>query len=244
MTNDADTGTGLEVYLTVDVEPDCPPFMWTWRGIAEGMPRLLELFADEGVPGTFFTTGHTAETHPGTVEAIVADGHELACHGYSHNSFMEMSRDEAHDEIARTNDILRAFAPVTAFRAPYLSFPEDYVDLLPPLGIRTDASRSLYKRHGKQAAFDGAPIRLNASVTSSVLRLPEIIRNPWLGALKSPVVLFVHPWEFVDLTRENIRYDCRFRTGDVALECLRTAIGVMRKRGARFRTVEEYRPAA
>ena len=48
--------------------------------------------------------------------------------------------------------------------------------------------------------------------------------------LSDPVVLFVHPWEFVDLTRERLRYDCRFRTGDVALRCLREVID--RSRGA------------
>jgi hypothetical protein len=48
-------------------------------------------------------------------------------------------------------------------------------------------------------------------MTSSVLRLPAFVRDPWLAALRDPVVLFVHPWEFVDLTRERLRYDCRFR---------------------------------
>lgn len=231
-----------EVYLTVDVEPDCPPFLWTWRGIEEGMPRLLEIFAEEEVPGTFFTTGHTAQTHPGCVEAIARAGHEVACHGYSHTSFRTMDRAKARDEIATTNAILRRFAPVTSFRAPYLAFPEAYVAMLGEEGISTDASRAKYKFQEAAFVSANAPIRIAASVTSSVLRLPAIIRDPWLKQLRRPVTLFVHPWEFVDLTATGIRIDCRFRTGEPALKRFRSAIRLFKARGAAFRLVRDYRP--
>jgi hypothetical protein len=69
--------------------------------------------------------------------------------------------------------------------------------------------------------------------------LPAVVRDPWLAALRDPVVLFVHPWEFVDLTRERLRYDCRFRTGDVALRCLREVITSFAGRGASFVTMRE-----
>ena len=60
----AGAGGGPDVYLTVDVEPDCPPYLWTWRGIVEGMPALMEVLDREQVPVTFFTTGATAQAHP------------------------------------------------------------------------------------------------------------------------------------------------------------------------------------
>ena len=112
-----------DVYLTVDVEPDCPPYLWTWRGIEEGMPKLLDLLGQEAVPATLFVTGATAERYPATVERMVRDGHEIGCHGYSHDSFAEFDEARARDEIEGTNRILRRFAPVTSFRAPYLKFP-------------------------------------------------------------------------------------------------------------------------
>ena len=34
------------VSFTVDLEPDCPPYLWTWRGVEEGMPRLLAMLAE------------------------------------------------------------------------------------------------------------------------------------------------------------------------------------------------------
>jgi hypothetical protein len=82
-------------------------------------------------------------------------------------------------------------------------------------------------------------MRIPASMTSSVLRLPRAIRDPWLLSLSDPVVLFVHPWEFVDLTRENLRYDCRFRTGAFALRALREVIALFRNRDAEFLTMRE-----
>jgi hypothetical protein len=81
-------------------------------------------------------------------------------------------------------------------------------------------------------------------MTSSVLRLPRAVRDPWLLALSDPVVLFVHPWEFVDLTRERLRYDCRFRTGEPALRCLREVIELYRRHGATFVTMRELGAAA
>jgi len=226
-------------YFTVDAEPDCPPFLWTWRGIEEGMPRLLALLAEEGVPATFFTTGATAETHPYTVADIVTGGHELACHGYSHGNFKQMNAESARDEIARTNAILREHAPITSFRAPYLSFPEAFVPILADEGFSVDSSRGAYKRNEPRNTSAGMPFRLEASVTSSVLRIPRLIRDPWFAMLKSPVTLFVHPWEFVDLTQTGIRYDCRFRTGQPALDRLRSSLRWFKAHGFTFRLVHE-----
>ena len=74
--------------------------------------------------------------------------------------------------------------------------------------------------------------------------MPKVVREIYLRALASPVVLFVHPWEFVDLTRERLRLDCRFRTGDIALECVRDVLRSFAKRGARFTTLRELSAAA
>jgi peptidoglycan/xylan/chitin deacetylase (PgdA/CDA1 family) len=233
-----------QVCLTVDVEPDCPPYLWSWRGIEEGMPRLLALFDRERVPVTFFVTGATAERYPDMVAGIAARGHEIGCHGYSHGSFADFGEAEAEREIRATNAILRAFAPVRSFRAPYLRFPERYLPLLAGDGIAIDASRARYKR--KEPPNPAVPQvrRLAASVPTSLTRLPAPLRTPILRALRDPVVLFFHPWEFVDLTRAPIPLDCRFRTGQAALDDLAAVIAHFRARGSEFAYVDpEWRAA-
>jgi peptidoglycan/xylan/chitin deacetylase (PgdA/CDA1 family) len=232
----------LTVCFTVDVEPDCPPYLSGFRGIEQGMPRLLAMLAEERVPATCFTTGEVAQRYPDVVRAIVSDGHELACHGMTHRAFTSMTHDEAREEIEGSAAILRRHAPVTSFRAPYLRFPNRYVPLLEANGFGVDSSEAKYKRsRGAGRGMRGAETirRVPASVTSSVLRLPRLMRETYLRALSSPVVLFVHPWEFVDLRRERLRLDCKFRTGDIALSCVRDVLQSFAARGAMFRTMRD-----
>jgi peptidoglycan/xylan/chitin deacetylase (PgdA/CDA1 family) len=233
-------GGALRVALTVDFEPDCPPYLSsTFRGIEEGGPKLLELFADARVPATYFTTGEVADGSPGAVRSLVAAGHELGCHGVTHTAFDRMDEPTARWEIDHSARLLRGFAPVVSFRAPYLRFPERYVRLLEEHDFRLDSSLARYKRSYRAPRAPTTLTRVPVSMTSSVLRLPALVRDPWLASLRDPVVLFVHPWEFVDLRREKLRLDCRFRTGDVALRCLRDVISSFAARGARFTTMCE-----
>lgn len=223
--------------FTVDLEPDCPPYLWTWRGVEEGMPRLLELLARRSIRATFFTTGEVARRFPRLIERLVAEGHELACHGMSHQPFDRMSRAEAEHEISESAAILRGFAPVTSFRAPYLRFPSEYLELLVAHGFTLDSSSARYKRGGHDGP--AALKRIPASVTSSVHRAWDVVRWPYLRLLREPVVLFVHPWEFVDLTRERLRWDCRLRTGDPALVRTGEVLDDFVRRGTRFLTMRQ-----
>lgn len=229
----------MKVYVTVDMEQDCPPYLSTFRGVEEGTPRLLDLLAEEDVAGTFFTTGQVGLRYPKTVEQIIAAGHELACHGHTHRSFDSMDEPAARDEIRDSVEALRAFAPIRSFRAPYLRFPPAYLPLLEEAGFAVDSSQAKYKLAYYTQSASTSLKRLPASVTSSVLRLPPRFRDGWLRALASPVVLFVHPWEFVDLTKTNLRWDCRFNTGPTALARLRSTLHLFKKADAAFSTVGE-----
>lgn len=228
--------------FTCDLEPDCPPYLRGFRGIEEGLPKLLDMLASHEVLGTFFTTGEVAYRFPKAVEAVVAAGHELGCHGMTHRSFGTMTRLEASAEITESARILRSFAPVTSFRAPYLTFPENFLDLLVISGFKADSSQGIYKLDYQRSQWSGAypPLRrIPASLTSSALRLPRVARQSYLRALQSPVVLFTHPWEFVDLTRQRLRYDCRFRTGTMALQCVGDVLAWLQRRDAVFQTIRQ-----
>jgi peptidoglycan-N-acetylglucosamine deacetylase len=232
----------MRVFLTVDMETDCPPYLATCRGVTEGTGPLLDLLAAEAVRGTFFTTGEVGKNHPGAVAGIVAGGHELGCHGMTHRRFTAMDRKTAATEIREATVILRRFAPVTSFRAPNLDFPEAFLPLLAEAGFRVDSSQARYKWPYAIKKGPFPLLRLPVSATSSVLRLSPWLRDPWLGALSDPVVLFVHPWEFVDLRQEKLRLDCRFRTGAEALAALRSVIRFYKDRGSRFLRVNEAFP--
>jgi peptidoglycan-N-acetylglucosamine deacetylase len=234
------------VSLGIDVEPDCPPYLATqYRGILEGLPRVLDALDAEAVPVTCFCTGEVAERYPAAVRDIQRRGHELGCHGHTHRPFDTLDETAARREIELSTAALRSSgAAVTSFRAPNLRFPDAYLDLLEAHGYQVDSSQARYKRAYYTSTARTGLTRVPASMTSSVLRLPAMIRDPWLLRLASPVVLFVHPWEFVDLTRERLRLDCRFRTGDPALRALREVIALFRSHGAAFVTMDSFRVPA
>lgn len=103
--------TGNEVWLTIDDGPD-----------PEDTPRLLDLLDGAGARATFFVRGDRAEAHAGLVHEIIARGHGVANHTYSHPqfSFWCASPRRAAAEIDRCTAVLREITGRTPiwFRAP------------------------------------------------------------------------------------------------------------------------------
>jgi polysaccharide deacetylase family protein (PEP-CTERM system associated) len=85
--------------------------------------RVLDLFASRGVKGTFFVLGWIAERHPSLVKRIVADGHELASHGYDHTRVHQQTREQFAADVTRTKAILEHMGgvEVRGYRAPSYS---------------------------------------------------------------------------------------------------------------------------
>jgi len=66
---------------------------------AIGVERILKLLAQRGVRATFFVTGHTAETYPESLRAIVAAGHEVGHHGYLHENPCALGSREREEQV-------------------------------------------------------------------------------------------------------------------------------------------------
>lgn len=107
------------------------------------VPRMLELLGAAGARATFFLIAEEAERHPDTVRAIVAAGHEVGCHSWTHRLPFDVSdpqraRREVHDARARLQEL--AGAPVVGFRAPSWGKNATLVAALRAAGFRYDAS--------------------------------------------------------------------------------------------------------
>ncbi|MCF6337521.1 MAG: DUF3473 domain-containing protein [Gammaproteobacteria bacterium] len=74
--------------------------------VEKNTERVLDMFDEADVKGTFFMLGWVAERYPGLVKRIVADGHELASHGYSHIRVVNQEPPEFFDDIVRTKKLL------------------------------------------------------------------------------------------------------------------------------------------
>jgi peptidoglycan-N-acetylglucosamine deacetylase len=105
-------------------------------GAKVGVPRLLELLARHEIKATFFTPGRVAERHPGRVEEILAGGHTLGFHGYTHHSPVGMSREEENEELSRGLAVLRSFGgEVRGYRSPSWDLSPNSLDLMTEHGL-------------------------------------------------------------------------------------------------------------
>jgi polysaccharide deacetylase family protein (PEP-CTERM system associated) len=118
--------------------------------VERNVDRLLEIFDEAGVKSTFFTLGWIAERYPALIRRIVADGHELASHGWNHTR--ADSQDEAafRADIRKTKNFLQDVGgvAVTGYRAATFSIgPKNYwaFKVLDEEGYRY--SSSLYPIH-------------------------------------------------------------------------------------------------
>ena len=91
--------------------------------VERNVGRILELLAARDVKATFFTLGWIAERYPQLVRDIVAQGHELASHGYGHQRASDLDRAAFREDIVRAKGILEELSgrPVRGYRAPSFS---------------------------------------------------------------------------------------------------------------------------
>jgi peptidoglycan/xylan/chitin deacetylase (PgdA/CDA1 family) len=69
--------------------------------------RILRILDEEKVKATFLTCGAIAERYPDAVKAIVARGHEIAGHGYHHEVARSLTREQEHEVMRKTVDMIR-----------------------------------------------------------------------------------------------------------------------------------------
>ena len=106
-------------------------------GPLTGVRRILGILERHGVRSTFFVPGWTAERHPATVRDIVAAGHEIAHHGYLHESPLGCTAAEQADIIDRGIDALERIAGVrpVGYRAPLWELTYDAPAILADRGF-------------------------------------------------------------------------------------------------------------
>jgi polysaccharide deacetylase family protein (PEP-CTERM system associated) len=69
--------------------------------------RILDALRRHDVKATFFVLGWVAERRPELVAAILADGHEIGTHGYSHSTVSELGRGGFERDLGRSLAVLR-----------------------------------------------------------------------------------------------------------------------------------------
>jgi peptidoglycan-N-acetylglucosamine deacetylase len=182
-------------------------------GAKVAVPQILELLRRHDLRATFFIPGRVAERHPERVREIIADGHEIGHHGYTHTSPANLDAAAEEDEIVRALEVLRGFgAEIVGYRSPSWDFSPRTLDLLEQHGFEYSSNLMddvrPYRHAGKrlvelpiQWILDDAAHFWFDGLTSWTRRIsaPSEVREIWeaefagIRELGGAFVLTMHP---------------------------------------------------
>jgi polysaccharide deacetylase family protein (PEP-CTERM system associated) len=184
-----------ECALTIDVEDwyqssvdlDAP----ITARVVRNMERVRTVLDECGVKATFFVQGMVAETFPRLLQELLAEGHEIQSHGYSHRPLYGMNRAQLRVELERSRKTIEdaCGVSVTSFRAPDFSILSDNLwalEVLAENGFDLDSSifPMAMKRYGI-AGWSLSPERVQLANGGRILEVPVAV---WSGAgMRAPV---------------------------------------------------------
>ena len=140
--------------------------------------KLLDLFDEYQFKATFFILGWVAERKKDLVLEIARRGHEVACHGYSHQLVYNQSPDVFREETVLAKKILEDITqqPVLGYRAASYSITEKSkwaLDVLVESGFVYDSSifPVRHDRYGMPNTPEH-PYRLKTPAGNSIIEFP------------------------------------------------------------------------
>lgn len=153
--------------------------------VTNNTEKLLDLFDQRNIKITFFVLGWVAEQHPDLVKLIAERGHEVACHGYSHQLVYNQTPDVFKEETVKAKAILEQLVqqPVRGYRAASYSITRQSlwaIDILAEAGFEYDSS--IFPVHHDRYGIPDAPQQVHIARTEQG---NEIVEFP-LSTLKTP----------------------------------------------------------
>lgn len=112
-----------QVVLSFDDGPDP---VWT--------PLILDILKQEGIHAVFFVVGSRAVENPALIRRILAEGHEIGNHSYSHPDLSEATEARTMFELNANQRILQGIAGISTllFRPPYHAdtYPQSFDEFM------------------------------------------------------------------------------------------------------------------
>ena len=135
-------------------------------GAQVGVPRVLDLLKSYDLPATFFIPGHTIDSFPEPVEAILKAGHEVGHHSYAHVDPSEQTPDEERRDMERALQTLeRIGVRPLGYRSPSADYSSVTLSLVEEYGFLYDSSlmaddfRPYHPRLGDQVSQQAPLVR-------------------------------------------------------------------------------------
>ncbi len=115
--------TGLKPATYFQANVDGPYIAMTFDDgpSPETTPRLLDILKQRNIKATFFMIGQNAERNPDIVKRILADGHEIGNHSWTHPQLAKLPDDRVTEEITKTQNAIKSASGYTPklLRPPY-----------------------------------------------------------------------------------------------------------------------------
>jgi peptidoglycan-N-acetylglucosamine deacetylase len=144
--------------------------------------EVLDNLRQKNVKATFFAIGQDMTRHPDITQAIVAEGHQLANHSYSHNRFLLKNQEFIASEVEKTSNLIRqaSYSGEIVFR--------------PPNGKKLFGLPWYLNQHGiKTIMWDIEPDTY-LDVTQSETQKTEFIVSHTLQRVRPGSIILLHPF--------------------------------------------------
>ena len=107
-----------------------------------GLARILQLLRTHALRATFFVPGVVIDMFPDACERIVAAGHEIGHHGYTHVPPANLSREQEAEGLVKGNAAIARIAgkPARGYRSPSWDLSAHTVELLLEQGFAYESS--------------------------------------------------------------------------------------------------------
>ncbi|MDM7185569.1 polysaccharide deacetylase [Klebsiella pneumoniae] len=200
-----------------------------------GAPRLLKMFAEQNLRTTWFIPGHSIETFPEQMKAVVDAGHEVGIHGYSHENPIAMTPAQEEAVLDRSIELVTKLAGKrpTGYVAPWWEFSNVTNELLLKKGIKYDHSLMHNDFHPYYVRVGGSWTKIDYSQHPDAWMKPlqrgeetdlvEIPANWYLDDLPPMMFIkkspnshgFVNPRHLEEMWRDQ--FDWVYRENDYAV---------------------------
>lgn len=111
-------------------------------GARVGLRRILELLAQQKINATFFVPGVTVERYPHLIQMILANGHEVGHHGYTHHSPVKLSYEDEREQLQKGFEVWERVAGVrpSGYRSPAWDLSDNSIGLFKEFGFAYESS--------------------------------------------------------------------------------------------------------
>lgn len=102
-------------------------------------PSILDTLKQNDIKVTFFIMGPWAQKYPEVAKRMVADGHEIASHGYRHENYGDMTPEWVREDIQKAHAQIREVTGVdaTLIRPPNGHYSRQSIKVADELGYKT-----------------------------------------------------------------------------------------------------------